>query len=167
MKTAATVTLRPARSEDEAFLFEIYASTRQEDFASLPWDKQQRDIFLRLQFSAQQKSYESRYPRSGHSIVMLDQRPVGRIWVEKGDEEFRIIDIAFLPEHRSLGIGTLLLQQLLAEAGRAGKPLRLTVLKCNARAVMLYQRLGFSVLHDDGICISMTSGEPSINLPAL
>lgn len=162
MKAATPVTLRPARPEDEAFLFEIYASTRQEDFASLPWDKQQREIFLRLQFSAQQKSYESRYQRSGHSIIMLDQRPVGRIWVEKGDEEFRIIDIALLPAYRSSGIGTFLLQQLMAEAGRAGKPLRLTVLKYNARAAILYHKLGFSVLHDDGVCVSMSSGEPAM-----
>ena len=46
--------------------------------------------------------------------------------------------------HRGTGMGTALLKDLLAEAERAGKPVRLQVLKTN-RAIRLYARLGFAI----------------------
>ena len=62
--------------------------------------------------------------------------------VLRGAQEFHLIDIALLPEHRGCGIGTALVGELIAESRRAAVPLALQVLKTN-RAVHLYQRLGF------------------------
>ena len=58
-----------------------------------------------------------------------------------------MIDIALLPEQRGRGIGTMLLEQLVGEARRAGKAVRLRVLRTN-RALSLYRRLGFRVVRE-------------------
>jgi ribosomal protein S18 acetylase RimI-like enzyme len=52
------------------------------------------------------------------------------------------VDIALLPEHRNVGIGSALVRQVCAEAAALGKPVRLCVLK-SSRAQRLYARLGF------------------------
>jgi ribosomal protein S18 acetylase RimI-like enzyme len=69
--------------------------------------------------------------------------PVGRLYVDRRDDEIRILDIALIPEARGGGIGGLLLGDLIAEAGSARKPIRIHVERAN-RALSLYQRLGFS-----------------------
>jgi hypothetical protein len=38
--------LRPVRPEDEAFLFELYASTRADEMALVGWFKQQQETML-------------------------------------------------------------------------------------------------------------------------
>ena len=61
-----------------------------------------------------------------------------------------LVDIALLPEHRSHGIGTALLQQLLREAEVSGKPLRLSVIR-GQRAGRLYQRLEFKKISESDL----------------
>ena len=40
---AIAVTLRPSTPEDDAFLFEVYAGTRREELAQVPWDEAQKE----------------------------------------------------------------------------------------------------------------------------
>lgn len=139
------VTLRPARPEDEDFLLEVYAGTRAEERALVGWDDAQWGAFIRMQFTAQKRDYEARYSASGHSVILAGGRPVGRLWVDRGEEEIRLVDIALLPAHQGTGIGSVILRRLIAEARQAEKPLRHMVYKANADAVRFYERLGFSV----------------------
>ena len=69
-------------------------------------------------------------------------------------DEIRLIDIALLLEHRNAGIGARLLQDLLAEAAQAGKPVRIHVEKFNP-ALRLYERLGFTPIEDQGVYLLM------------
>ena len=55
-----------------------------------------------------------------------------------------------MPDHRNTGIGTSLLTELLAEAERAKKPVRIHVEQFNP-ARRLYDRLGFSQIADRGV----------------
>lgn len=80
----------------------------------------------------------------------MDNRPIGRMIVAREDQELRLVDIALLAEHRNSGIGTRLIQELIAEAAKVGKPLRLQVLKSNP-AARLYSRLGFLRMGDDDL----------------
>jgi ribosomal protein S18 acetylase RimI-like enzyme len=151
---AAGITLRPVQPDDEAFLFEVYASTRLDELSSLGWSEAQRESFLRLQFRAQQQSYLTQFPGADFAIILRHGRPVGRLYVERRTDEIRGIDIALLPDYRQAGIGTAILQHLLAEAARHGKPFRIHVAKFN-RAQRLYRRLGFTTLDDDGVYFFM------------
>ena len=148
--TTATLTLRPIGPEDQPFLYEVYASTRREELAPLGWSAEQQAAFLMQQFNAQHQYYQANYAGADFQIILLNGQAVGRLYVEHRVEEIRIIDIALLPEHRGAGIGAGLIKELLAEAERAGKPVRIHVEKFNP-ALRLYQRLGFSIVDDRGV----------------
>jgi ribosomal protein S18 acetylase RimI-like enzyme len=145
-----TVHLRPMLPEDEAFSFAVYASTRVEEMARVPWNAAQKQAFLEMQFSAQRQSYLTTYPKAMWSIIMQAESPVGREIVDRGEGVLLLIDIALLPQYRDQGIGTALIQDLMAEVRRTGQIMRLHVEFFNP-ALRLYQRLGFAKMSDLGI----------------
>ncbi|ADO76131.1 GNAT family N-acetyltransferase [Stigmatella aurantiaca] len=134
--------LRPVHPTDDAFLFKLYASTRQ-DLAHLGLAEPQKELLLRMQWKAQWQSYSSRYPGSAPQLVLVNGQPVGRLWVARVPGELRVMDISLLPEHRGAGLGTGLLRALQQEATAAGTPVRLSVAHDNP-ARRLYERLGFT-----------------------
>jgi GNAT superfamily N-acetyltransferase len=148
------ITLRPISPEDENFLYEVYASTHLNELAALGWSDAQREAILRMQFRAQQQSYLAQFPMVDLTIILCHERPIGRLYIERKTDEIRGIDIALLPEYRQSGVGTAILQDLLAGAARDGKPFRIHVVKFN-RAQRLYKRIGFTTLYDDGVYLFM------------
>jgi ribosomal protein S18 acetylase RimI-like enzyme len=147
---SSVVALLPVAPGDEQFLYRVYASTRTEELASVPWDEVQKDAFLRAQFEAQDRSYREHYSRASFDVVLVDGEPAGRLYLNRGDSEIRIVDIALLPEHRGKGVGSALLRDLLAEADARGKRVTIHVERMNP-ALRLYERLGFSVAEDKGV----------------
>jgi ribosomal protein S18 acetylase RimI-like enzyme len=149
-----TITFRPIGPDDEPFLYRVYAGTRTEELAPLPWDAAQKEAFLRMQFTAQHRHYQDQFPDASFEVVFADAHPVGRLYVQRSPEELHVIDIALLPEHRRAGIGTALLNDLLAEADQDGVPVRIHVERFNP-ALRLYERLGFTVIGDTGVYFHM------------
>jgi ribosomal protein S18 acetylase RimI-like enzyme len=143
------LTFRCAVPDDEVFLFELYASTRNEEMAAWGWDRAQEQMFLNLQFTAQRRHYDIAFPNAEHKIILLDDRPIGRILVFRTEREIRLVDIALLREYRGGGIGASLVRGLFEEAMAANKPVTLHVAKLS-RAVRFYRRLGFSIIGDTG-----------------
>jgi ribosomal protein S18 acetylase RimI-like enzyme len=148
------ISLRPAHPKDQDFLFELYASTRQDEFAALGWDSAQLEPLLRMQFASQQRWYETAYARAEQQIVMLGEAPIGRIIVQRAGDAATLVDISLLPAHRGSGIGGGLIRDLIAECGQAKVRLCLQVLKTNP-AAHLYERLGFVQTGEEGMYIQM------------
>ena len=146
----ANITLRPVDSGDYDFLVEVYASTRAEELALVPWTLEQQQVFVRSQFAAQQDHYAKKYPAASHDVIMWDDRPVGRLYVARLDQEIRIIDITLLPAERNAGIGSYLIKRLLDEAKRSGRVMRIYVEDFNP-SLRLFERLGFSPSEQQGI----------------
>lgn len=147
-------TLRPSSPGDQDFLFQLYASTRQAEFAALGWDTAQLEPLLRMQFSAQQRWYETAYALAEQQIVILGEAPIGRIMVNRAADATTLVDISLLPDHRGRGIGGGLVRDLIATCGRQRVRLRLQVLKTNP-AARLYERLGFVRTGQDGMYFQM------------
>jgi ribosomal protein S18 acetylase RimI-like enzyme len=82
--------------------------------------------------------------------VVVDGEPAGRLYVDRGEGEIRIVDIALLPDHRGQGIGGSLLRDLLVEADAGGKSVTIHVERLNP-ALKLYERLGFALAEDKGV----------------
>ena len=146
------IAYRPIADSDLPFLGRLYASTRQEELAVTGWPQEQIDAFLVQQFEAQHKHYSENY-RSASFDLILDPEsgePVGRLYLDRRDKEFRIVDIALLPGWRGRGIGGGILRELLAEAGGAGKTVTIHV-EANNPAMTLYLRLGFRHVDDNGV----------------
>ncbi|WIG94399.1 GNAT family N-acetyltransferase [Myxococcus sp. SDU36] len=144
LRTTVSIDLRAATASDEPFLFALYASTREAELAAWGWAPAQRDAFLRMQWMAQSHDWAARHPGADHLVVCHQGRPVGRLLVAKDAAAWRVVDIALLPSHQGSGVGTRLLTQVRDEAGKAGVPLRLRVLRTSP-ARRLYERLGFEV----------------------
>ena len=144
------VSLRQATPDDEGFLLDLYASTRNEELAGLDWDENQKRAFLRMQFLARERSYA----RSDDRIILMNGRPIGRMLVNRDDSAMLLTDIALLTQYRNTGIGTGLIQNLMKEAAASAKPLHLHVLETSA-AVRLYERLGFAKLGTEAAYLEM------------
>jgi RimJ/RimL family protein N-acetyltransferase len=154
-------TLRPVRPEDREFLFSVYASTRADEMAVVPWSEAQKVAFCRQQFEAQTTYWDEQYPGAERSIVEVDGVPAGRFYVERWPKELRLIEIAFLPAFRGRGTGTELLKRLFAEAAEGGKTVTIHVEIFNpARA--LYERLGFVSKGERGLYVLMEWKPPAL-----
>src|SRR6185437_13952457 len=94
---------RAAADADEPFLRELYASTRPE---VADWPDESREAFLNNQFDAQRAGWGETFPGADHDVIVLDDRPIGRIWVYRTPTDYLIVDLALLPEFRRQGIGT-------------------------------------------------------------
>lgn len=103
-----------------------------------------------MQFELQHRYFRERFPKVRFDLVLVDGEAVGRLYVHRGPEEIRIVDIALLPDHRGLGIGGRLVGDLIAEATRVGTPVRLHVER-RSRALEFYARLGFETIGDTGV----------------
>jgi ribosomal protein S18 acetylase RimI-like enzyme len=160
----STVTLRPVTPGDTAFLTRVYASTRAEEMAIVPWTDEQKNAFVEMQFRAQDTDYHTNYPDAAYEVVLQNDTPVGRLYVHRRPEEISILDIALLPEHRGAGIGGKLLGDLIRESEAAGKPLVIYVEKYN-RAQTLYRRLGFAETDDTGVYWRMVRPVPAGTAP--
>lgn len=149
-----TLGLRPVGPDDHETLVGIYASTRADELALVPWSSAEKDAFVRQQFDLQDHHYRLHFPASHFDVILADGAPVGRLSVHHGQEVVTILDIALLPAARGRGIGTRLLTEVLAEADHRSLPARLHV-DLDGRARPLYERLGFRVVGDDGVRASM------------
>jgi ribosomal protein S18 acetylase RimI-like enzyme len=148
------ITRRPCGPADGDFLLALYASTRAEELAATGWPAPERDAFVRMQFTLQDRHYRAVYPGAEHSVIVVAGRPAGRLIVDRGRGAVRVVDISLLPEHRGRGIGSGVLADVMAEAASTARPVRLSVALGNP-ARRLYERLGFTATDASGSHVEM------------
>lgn len=144
------IALRPFEQTDLAFLERLFASIREDEFAILPWTEEQRRAFLKQQFQAQHRHYIEHYPGADFLIIEQHGSSVGRIYLDFGAEELRLMEISLLPEQRGLGLGGAMLERLCRNADRIEHSIGLHV-EAHNPAVRLYARLGFQRIETRGI----------------
>lgn len=140
---------RPVADADLPFLRELYASTREAEMAVVPWSPEEKVAFIAMQFEAQHTYYMEQFPDGQFDVVLEDDTPIGRLYIDRRDDEHRLIDIALLPRCRGQGIGGQLMRDVLGEAAAAGKRVRIHVEQYNP-AMHLYDRLGFEKIEEQG-----------------
>ena len=151
------------------FLFELYGTTRLDVKEILDWSYEQKQQFLRMQFEAQHRHYQAHFSSALFSVVLnRKNKRVGRFYLHQTEDEFRIVDIAILPEHQQSGIGSALVKEVMEQCRIAALPLRLHVAKWN-RALAWYQGMGFKTIGETDMTFHMewsaaesitTSSEP-------
>lgn len=126
--------LRPATAGDFAFLHALHVATLKEYVAQTwGWDD-----------AAQAARFRGGFRPEASQIIVVGEREVGVLAVERRPDMIVIANIAIVPEQQGCGLGTAIIGDLLAEAARAGVPTRLRVLRVNP-ARRLYERLGFAL----------------------
>ena len=145
-----TIRFRPATPADVPFLRHLYGTTRQDEMQHVPWTDAQKAAFLDMQFSAQKKHYEEFYPNCQFLVIELAGEPIGRLYIDRGDEDIEIVDIALLPQFRRRGIGRMLLEEIIEEGRATSKTVTIYVEHFNP-ARRLYDRLGFRHVDTNGV----------------
>jgi ribosomal protein S18 acetylase RimI-like enzyme len=146
---AGKITLRPVQESDNEFLLKVYGSTREQEMAQVPWTAEQKQQFVRMQWEAQKNHYATQHPNATHEIICIETSDIGRLYLDPSGDNFHILDITLLPEHRNHGTGSFLLRQIMAEAKEAGKPVTIYVETFNP-SLLLFQRLGFTAIQEQG-----------------
>ena len=146
----SAIAYRPRRDEDREFLYQLYASTRADEMKMVPWSDEQKEQFVRMQFYAQTVHYDDVYDPAGFHIIEEDQRPIGRLYLDRQPGQIHIIDITLSPEKRRVGLGTMLLQEILDEAAEKDAVVSIHVEHFNP-ALHLYNRLGFRQVASEGV----------------
>lgn len=114
-------------------------------------DESYRDVIIRqfgnwdedFQREWFDKKWESNRPAK---IVLIGSKPIGVIVLEQRDDHDWLDEILIKTDYSGRGIGTSLIQDLIADARIRQRRLRLRVLIENGGAKRLYERLGFEVL---------------------
>ncbi len=87
-------------------------------------------------------------------VISADGTDVGYLVLEDHGDRWWIEMIAIAPAHQDQGIGTEVLEAVIADAP---VPVQLSVLRRNPRARALYERLGFAVIAEDDTRLRMST----------
>lgn len=145
-----TITLRNAVSDDDPFLLHVFACTRAAELAQVPWTDEQRVAFLQMQFNAQHSYYHEQYPNGDYKVILRDDEPVGRIYINREPGLIKILDVTVLPEFRNSGVGSELIRGILHEAAESYRNVQIYVETFNP-SLELFKKMGFSISQEEGI----------------
>ena len=146
----AGIALRDERDDDLPFLRDLYASTREQELAPVPWSDQQKRAFLDSQFGLQRQQYRAHYAGAEWLVIERATAAIGRLYLWRGASDLRLMEIALLPAQRNAGIGTRIVEAVLDWADREQLAVSLHVEPFNP-AYRLYTRLGFVHVHSTGV----------------
>jgi len=149
VKSPGEITLRPVGDADQDFLLSVYASSRAEEMASVPWTAEQKTSFLKMQFTAQTEHYRAEHPAASHEVVCVNNVAAGRLYLDRSGGELHILDLTMLVEFRNRGAGTTVLRQIMAVAEKSGRPVTIYVESFNP-SLRLFERLGFRKAAEQG-----------------
>lgn len=142
--------LRPARDDDLPWLRTLYASTRAEELAAVPWPDEAKRAFLDSQFALQHQHYLLHYADADFLAIERDGAPMGRYYLQRRAPDHLIVDISLLPAARGQGVASALIEHSQRDAAALGRGLQLHVASDNLAAQRLYQRLGFALVDANG-----------------
>jgi ribosomal protein S18 acetylase RimI-like enzyme len=147
------ISLRPATRADDEFCYQLHKAAMGGYVAAVwGWDEQV------------QREYHARaFKPRRWQIITVNGADAGMLSVEYRPDEVHLARIEIRPRLQGRGIGTRIINALLAEARQRRQDLVLDVLVVNERARALYQRLGLTEVtpvSDGDVRVSMRSANP-------
>jgi ribosomal protein S18 acetylase RimI-like enzyme len=127
---------RPATDKELFFLEDVFLRSMRSHITATrgSWDEAKE----RKQFREQLQLDHTR-------IIEHDGNPVGFFMNLAHAQSLELHTFCIAPEYQGRGIGTAIIRQIIGNAKRQGREVLLSVLKPNAGARALYERLGFMV----------------------
>ena len=135
--------LRHASDDDLPGLRDLYADTRAEEVAGVPWPAMAKRSFLDHQFELQHRHYLAHYADAEFLVIEEGDRLQGRYYLQRRPGADLIVDISLVAACRGRGVGRALIEATQREAAGGGRGMTLHVVRNNAAARRLYERLGF------------------------
>jgi GNAT superfamily N-acetyltransferase len=160
----AGIELIPICSSDAAFLFRVYASTREEEMIQTGWPEVDKQRFLLMQFELQDSHYRKYYEEAEYYKIVCRKEDIGRLYIAKSAEEIRVMELALLPFFRNRGIGSAIMRFIMKN-GAAEKRIPVSLhVERYGRARRFYKSLGFEQISntDTRILMKWTPTEDAI-----
>ena len=136
-KAAAELGFRPARRQDFQYCARLY-------FAGMEKIIRQ----LKLNMDAQVSSFQQQWEPTQVQIITRDGVDVGWLQSTTTDSELFLAQLFLEAAVQNQGIGTEVMHRLISEANRSDRAVTLGVVKISP-ALRLYERLGFTITHED------------------
>jgi ribosomal protein S18 acetylase RimI-like enzyme len=145
---------RPAAPGDNDFLAQLYASTRA-DLLHIPVPRDVVDTIIRHQQQLQGQGYAASFPDARYLVLEHLGAPVGRLVLNDGGGELRVVDISIIPRERRRGHARAVLRSLQERARARSAAVTLRVRTDNPHARALYVSLGFVAVSSDEVSEQM------------
>jgi len=144
MELQGALSLRPMMASDKSFNEDLYRSTR-DDLRLIDAKEDFIDALIEFQQRAQTQGYGDMFPNAMYFIAEYHHERIGRVVLDFGRNEVRVVDIALIRAARGKGFGGQILQAVQLVASKVMAPVTLSVRYNNLAAKQLYTRLGFVV----------------------
>lgn len=140
------ITRRRARESDVPFLVELRLQTIAPHFlaAGAEHSLAEQETRVRARFDCAE-------------ILESAGQAIGLLKVLRESPQWQLVQVQLMPSFQGQGIGGRLVASVVREAGAAGVPVVLSVLKANP-ARQLYERLGFKVIAEVEDAFHMQAG---------
>ena len=142
---------------------QVFASTLAEKMAQANFPVDQWVAMIQQQFHTQASAYRTKFPKADFDIILVDGEQVGRLYLDRRDDEIRVLDFTLLPAFRAQGIGTKVMEGLFVEARGGSQKITGHVGQDNLRGLAFASRVGFRVLYDTE-STSLMIWEPPSNI---
>lgn len=141
------LTLRPEAPADRAFLERLH-TLRRADLRLADAEPEYIESVVDMQYRAQTEGYGAQFPNALYFVIEKLGTAVGRLCLDFGPNEVRVVDLAFLPEARGKGYGSAILKAMQRAARQTMTPVTLTVQTTNVVARRTMAALGFQLDRD-------------------
>jgi ribosomal protein S18 acetylase RimI-like enzyme len=140
------ISLRKQVDTDLIFIKRLFDEVKSYELNAGQWQDELRKQILDMQFSAHELHFKNNLSNGEDSIILFEGNPVGRLILDRSDNDINLADIIILPEYQGKGIGKFVIEKIINESDTSGKTITLIVSK-NNRAMNLYSKLGFKISH--------------------
>lgn len=145
------ISLCPLKPSHIDFLLQLFKECRP-DLAMIGGiNEKQIEGIIFQQFAIEQEQLMKMYPDAEFNIVMLNEEPIGRLYIYHGKLSDHIVEIGLLESYRGLGIGKKIMTTAIKNALRKGKDVSLQVTWFNKGAYTFYEKLGFKPIENNGV----------------
>jgi len=149
--------------------FDLNYTTRKTVVSDIPFLRQLHEASMRPHVERQFGGWDAAFQGQKFSesmsletqeLILVSGRPVGLINRPQTEQDIVLDQLWILPSHQNLGLGTQLIQDLIAISEGCEKPIRLSVLLLNP-AVSLYERMGFQIIDQSDTLYKMKRSTPN------
>lgn len=161
--------LRPCAAADDAFLYDVFCTTWQDEVAALPNQNLAQHV-LRIQHIAQERRFASRYPGHQRFVIVHDGDAAGRLYLLPEGPTLHLVDLTVLPDFHARGVAGSVLRGLFDQAEHYAQVIRARVSRSNDVATAVGSALGFRLVDVDDLdhyfeWTPATVGRPTADAP--
>ncbi|UTW57841.1 hypothetical protein KFE96_13510 [Kordiimonas sp. SCSIO 12603] len=133
---------RPAGRADKDFLAKMYRDNR-DDLRMIDADKDYIENVIEMQLDAQINGYGNQFPDAVYLILEKNGSRIGRITLDIGKVEMRLVDLDFIKKAKNKGFGSSILLWLMKAAAQTKRPLLVPARRDDPLMLKFLHKYGF------------------------